>query len=455
MHLTSVNPATGKTLRRHRAHSPREIEARLARAHRATFAWRELPLTARARLLTALARTCRAQADSLAALVTAEMGKPLAEARAEAEKCAACLDFYAQHGPAFLRDESPPHAPARAVVACEPLGVILAIMPWNYPLWQVVRALAPALLSGNTVLLKHASNVSGCALALERLLPAAGLPAGLLQTLLTPATEASRLIADPRIRGLTFTGSTTAGRRVAALAGRALKPAVLELGGSDPYLILADADLDLAAEVCTSARLLNAGQSCVSAKRLIVVHSVLAAFEQKLLPLLARYPVGDPTLPSTRLGPLARPDLRTALHRQVTRSVRAGARLLLGGKIPPGPGSFYPVTCLSDVAPGMPAHDEELFGPVLSLIPVPDEAAALATANASPYGLGAAIFSRREKHASSLARKHLDAGMIAINAAVRSHPALPFGGTKASGHGRELAREGARAFINLKTLTFR
>lgn len=455
MPLVSRNPATGRLLKRHRSHTAAQVSAALAATHTAFLAWRDTPLATRARHLRAVAATLRRQRTALARLITAEMGKPRADALAEIDKCALCCDFYAQHAARFFRPVHPVGAPKNSAVTLEPLGVILAVMPWNYPFWQAFRAAVPALLAGNTLLLKHASNVSGCALAIERVFtsarataPAASrVPANLLGTLLVSASQLPPLIADPRIRGVTLTGSTAAGRKVSALAGAALKPAVFELGGSDPYLVLADADLDLAAEVCAAARLVNAGQSCVAAKRFIVVEKVRLAFEQKLLARLAAL--------APKLGPLARADLRDELHAQVQKSVRLGARVLLGGKLPPrsAPGFYYPATLLSGIRPGMPAYDEELFGPVAAVISARDEADALRIANDTPYGLGAAIFSRRTARARSLARR-LDTGMVAINTQIVSHPSLPFGGTKASGLGRELAGFGPRAFVNIKTLTW-
>jgi len=324
-------------------------------------------------------------------------------------------------------------------------------MPWNFPFWQVFRAAAPALMAGNTLVLKHASNVSGCALAIEQVFHDAGAPMGLFQTLLIPASEIPFLIRDARVRGVTLTGSTAAGREVAAQAGAALKPCVFELGGSDPYLVLADADLELAAEVCASARLVNSGQSCIGAKRFIVINKVRRAFETKLVARMAACNVGDPTDEATNVGPMARHDLRDELHAQVRRSVRRGAKILLGGKPRPGPGWFYEPTVLSSVKPGMPAYDEELFGPVAAVIGVRDVDEAIAVANQTPYGLGAAIFTTDRRAAREIAPL-LDAGMVFVNASVRSHPTLPFGGVKESGYGRELGIGGIRAFVNVKTL---
>ena len=451
MAFVSINPATGKRLRAYREHTPAQVAATVARAQTAFESWRLFSLAKRARHVHSLARALRAQGEPLARLMTAEMGKPIAQARTEVEKCALGCEHFARHAAAFLADEHPPGAPKNSRVAFAPLGIVLAVMPWNFPSWQLFRAAASALMAGNVILLKHSSNVSGCALAIEKIFGVAGMPRHLLQTLLVPSKKIPALIADPRVCAVTLTGSTTAGRQVAALAGTAMKKGVFELGGSDAYLILADADLDQAAEICASARLVNNGQSCVAAKRFIVVERARAAFEKKFVARMAARRIGDPCNPAYDVGPLAREDLRTDLHAQVRKSVRRGARLLLGGKIPPGPGFFYPPTVLTDVAKGMPAYDEELFGPVAAIIPVRDEATALAVANDSIYGLGAAIFTKSKKRAAALARE-LEAGMVFINDFVRSDPALPFGGVKQSGYGRELGPYGIREFVNVKAV---
>jgi succinate-semialdehyde dehydrogenase/glutarate-semialdehyde dehydrogenase len=451
MAFVSINPATGKRLRAYREHTPAQIAAALARAQTALADWRSRSLAERARHVRALARALRAQSEPLAQLMTAEMGKPIAQARAEVEKCALGCEHFARHGAAFLADERPPGAPENSRVTFAPLGLVLAIMPWNFPFWQLFRAAAPALMAGNVILLKHSSNVSGCAIAIEKIFAAAGAPPHLLQTLLVSSKKIPALIADSRVCAVTLTGSTAAGRNVAALAGAAMKKGVFELGGSDAYLVLADADLDCAAEICAAARLVNNGQSCVAAKRFIVVGSVRAEFEKKFVARMAAQRLGDPRDPATTVGPLARGDLRDDLHGQVQKSVRRGARLLLGGKIPAGPGFFYPPTVLTDVARGMPAYDEELFGPVASVIPVSNEAAALAVANDTNYGLGAAIFTKRKKRAADLAGE-IEAGLVFVNDFVRSDPALPFGGVKQSGYGRELGPYGIREFVNVKTV---
>lgn len=452
MPLVSLNPATGRVLKTFREHTPAQIAAALSQVHSGFLGWRTVALAERSRHLVAVATTLRNQAEPLAKLITAEMGKTLAMSRLEIEKCAACCDFYAAQAARLLRAERPLGAPKNARVVFAPLGVILAVMPWNYPFWQLFRAAAPALMAGNTILLKHAANVSGCALAIERVFAEAGVPQGLLRTVLTSPELTAGLIGDERVRGVTFTGSTAAGSRVAALAGAALKPCVLELGGSDAYVVLGDADLDHAAEICAKARLVNGGQSCISAKRIVVVEEVREVFTEKVVARLAARRLGEPTGAGVDFGPLARGDLREALHSQVTRSVKKGARVLLGGTMPKGRGFYYPATALAGVQPGMPAYDEELFGPVAALITAQDEAEAVRIANDTPYGLGAAVFTRNRKRGEAIVRDQLEVGMGFVNDFVRSDLTLPFGGVKRSGFGRELGIYGMREFVNRKTI---
>jgi succinate-semialdehyde dehydrogenase/glutarate-semialdehyde dehydrogenase len=455
MTIATVNPATGRILRRYRAHTAREVDRALDGAVAAQAQWRALSFSRRARYLRAVARELRRHAETHAALITREMGKPITQARAEIEKCAANCDYFAEHVARLLADERPAGAPEHRYVTYQPLGVVFAIEPWNFPFWQVFRAAAPALMAGNTMVLKHASNVTGCARAIEKIFVRAGVARGIFQTLVIDGARAEKLLADDRIAMVTLTGSTAVGQRVAAAAGAAMKKGVYELGGSDAYLVLADADLDLAAELCAESRTYNSGQSCVAAKRFIVVESARAEFERKLVARLAARQLGDPRNDDTQIGPLARADLRAELHGQVRRSLRAGARLLLGGDLPRGAGNFYPATVLSGVRRGMPAFDEELFGPVAAIIPARDEEHAIALANATPFGLGAGVFTRNRKRGERIARERLEAGNAFVNEFVRSHPALPFGGVKLSGHGRELGAWGLREFTQAKVISVR
>jgi succinate-semialdehyde dehydrogenase/glutarate-semialdehyde dehydrogenase len=379
------------------------------------------------------------------------MGKPLAEARSEVQKCRLVCGHFARHAQGFLADQHPPGAPKGTRVVFEPIGPVLAVMPWNFPYWQVFRAAAPALMAGNTMLLKHAANVTGCARAIEGVFAAAGLPKGVFQTLVVATGRVAGLVADRRVAAVTLTGSTGAGRAVAAQAGAAMKKGVFELGGSDPYIVLADADLDRAAEVCASSRLINAGQSCISAKRFIVVGPVAREFERKFTARIAARKVGNPLEPATQVGPLARSDLREQLHRQVRSSVRRGAKVLLGGHPLPGAGFYYSPTVLAGIVKGMPAYGEELFGPVAALIEVRDEDEAVRVANDSPFGLGAAVFTRSASTAERVAAR-LEAGAVFANDFVRSDPSLPFGGVKLSGYGRELGPQGIHEFVSAKSL---
>ena len=383
------------------------------------------------------------------------MGKTLQESREEVKKCASTCDYYAEHAEAMLAPEvlTPEALRAggggageRAFVTYNPLGVVLALMPWNFPLWQVVRFLAPGLMAGNACVLKHANNTPGCALALENVFRDAGFPPDLFRAVLVDIPEVEHLITHPEVAAVTLTGSVAAGRSVASIAGRVLKKCVLELGGSDPYLILEDADLDLAAQVCAEARLRNAGQSCIAAKRFIVVEAMRREFEAKFTAQMAAWPA---------LAPLATIKGRDRLHAQVLASVESGARLLLGGLAPPGTGAYYPPTVLTDVRRGMAAYDEALFGPVAAIIAVPDEAEAIRVANDTAFGLGAAVFTRDVARGERLAAESLDAGAAFVNASVRSLPALPFGGIKDSGYGRELSRQGILEFVNVKTVLVR
>lgn len=433
-------------------HTPVEAAQRVTQAHEAFVRWREQPFAARAKVLQAMAAVLRKHQSDYAVLAAQEMGKPVTQGRSEVEKCAWVCEFYAQQGEAFVTPEVVATDAAKSYVAFEPLGVILAVMPWNFPYWQVFRFLAPALMAGNGALLKHASNVPGCALAIEQACREAGVPAGLFATLLLETKDVAALIAHPQVAAVTLTGSTPAGRAVASAAGAALKKTVLELGGSDPYVVLDDADVVKAAQTCAAARLTNGGQSCIAAKRFVVVESVRAQFESLFVERMRQAVMGDPLDERTTVGPMARRDLRDELHGQVARSVAQGAKVLLGGQVPEGPGAFYPPTVLTHVKKGMPVYDEETFGPVAAIISVRDEAEAIRVANDTPFGLGAAVFTRDAAHGEHVAAQ-LEVGSCFINAQVRSDPRLPFGGVKASGYGRELSAFGMREFVNIKTIS--
>ena len=450
--LQSIDPSTGLSLQEYPEADAEEIAAALEAANAAFQAWRRRPIADRAVLIVHAGTFLNQHTRSLADLMAEEMGKPVAQGRAELEKCALACYSLGDSAEAFLAPEPIETSATRSYVAFEPLGVVLGVMPWNFPFWQVVRFAVPALLAGNVCVLKHASNVSGCALAIQEILRIVGFPAGVFTTLLVGSHAVEGIIESPHVRAVSLTGSTPAGRAVAAAAGRALKKTVLELGGSDPYLILEDADLDVAVPACVAARLVNTGQSCIAGKRFIVVESVRAAFTERFVDAMRAKRFGDPKDETNDLGPMARVDLRDQLHSQVRTSVERGARLLCGGEIPPGRGAWYPATVLDDVRPGMPAYDEELFGPAAAILVARDEADAIRIANDTPFGLGAAVFTRDAARGERIAAEALEAGSCFVNAFVRSDPRLPFGGVKESGYGRELAALGIREFVNAKTV---
>jgi succinate-semialdehyde dehydrogenase/glutarate-semialdehyde dehydrogenase len=456
MTLQSINPATGEVIAAWPA-MPAEARAGiLDRAGRAQRDWRRVALGERVAVVRRLADLLRRDAGDHAQRMTLEMGKPIAQSRAEIEKCAWMAEYFADRAADILAPEAIATDGSRSYVSFQPLGVVLAIMPWNFPYWQALRFGVPAILAGNAVALKHAPNVTGCGLAIEALWREAGLPEDLFRALLVATPDVDRvvgeLIAHPAVQAVTLTGSTRAGRAVAARAGAEVKKTVLELGGNDPAVILADADLDLAARSCAASRLINSGQSCIAAKRFIAVDAVRAAFTERLATILAEARVGDPLREDVDVGPLARLDLRENLHRQVTESVAAGARLVAGGVLPEGRGAYYPVTLLADVRPGMPAYGEETFGPVAAVIAARDEAEALAIANDTAYGLGASVYTADLARGERIAREVLDAGACFVNGLVKSDPRLPFGGVKQSGYGRELSGYGMREFVNVKTV---
>jgi succinate-semialdehyde dehydrogenase / glutarate-semialdehyde dehydrogenase len=449
--MRSVNPATGTILTEYPDHDDAELARRLAASTAAFPLWRSRSFAERGAVVRATATRLRARRDELARLMTLEMGKPIAQAEAEVEKCAWVCEHFAQHAEHDLAPQPVASDATRSYVRCDPLGAVLAVMPWNFPFWQVFRCAAPALMAGNVVLLKHASNVPGCALAIEDVFREAGLPPGAFVTLLVPAAAVPGIVAHDAVAAVSLTGSEPAGAAVAAVAGHALKKCVLELGGSDPFIVLADADVERVAPAAVNARLLNNGQSCIAAKRFIVEAPLYDRFAAAFMHHMRSATAGDPLDRTVTLGPLARPDLRDELHAQVTRSVAAGAVLLAGGTVPGGPGAFYPATVLGEVQPGMAAFEEETFGPVAALIRARNAQHAVALANRSRYALGASVWSADAAKAEGLARD-IEAGQVFVNGIVKSDPRLPFGGIKRSGYGRELSAVGIREFVNLKTV---
>ena len=451
MAIATVNPATGETVRTFDALSPAEIETRVARARAAFETWSRTPIADRARVVARAAELLESRKDEYARLMTLEMGKLIGAAREEAAKCALGCRWYAEHGPEIVGDEPVTSEGERGYVAYHPIGVVLAVMPWNFPFWQVIRFAAPALVTGNVGLLKHASNVPQCALALEQLFLDAGAPPGVFQTLLIGSNAVAALLADERIAAVTLTGSERAGASVASAAGAHIRKAVLELGGSDPFIVMPSAHMDRAVETAIRARLLNNGQSCIAAKRFIVHAHVAGEFEQRFIAAMRALRVGDPTDPGTQVGPLASAQLVNDLHQQVRDSVKAGARVLCGGGPLDRPGCYFAPTVLADVPADSPAYREELFGPVASLFRVRDAKDALRVANDTRFGLGAAVWTTDAKEADFFARE-IEAGSVFVNGLVASDPRFPFGGAKKSGFGRELSAVGMREFTNVKTV---
>jgi succinate-semialdehyde dehydrogenase/glutarate-semialdehyde dehydrogenase len=451
MTIATINPATGETVRVFASHGAAEVETRLARAAGAAPGYQRTSLAERAGWLRQAADLLDRERERLARLMVGEMGKTIRAARSEIDKCALGCRHYATHAAAMLADEPVTGVAGRSFVAYLPIGAVLAVMPWNFPFWQVVRFAAPALMAGNVALLKHASNVPQCALALEDLFTRAGFPAGVFQTLLVGADAVAALVADPRVAAVTLTGSEAAGTSIGAAAGRHLKKAVLELGGSDPFVVMPSADLAAAAATGVAARTINNGQSCIAAKRFVVHAAVYDRFVAALVDGLARLRVGDPMREDTDLGPLATEAGRAALARQVDASVAAGARLLLGGHALAGPGWFYAATALADVPPSAPAAREEVFGPVALVHRVRDLDEAIGLANDTAYGLGSSVWTNHPGERERFVRE-LAAGMTFVNTMVASDPHLPFGGVKRSGYGRELAALGLREFTNVKTI---
>ncbi|VAW94133.1 Succinate-semialdehyde dehydrogenase [NAD]; Succinate-semialdehyde dehydrogenase [NADP+] [hydrothermal vent metagenome] len=454
MAYRSTNPATGEAGKQFASWDAEQLDAALAAVDAAHPAWSVTVMAERSALMRQLGEVLRARRDELAALMTLEMGKLIGEARAEVEKCALGCDYYAEHAPRFLADEPVASDAGKSYVAYQPLGTVLAVMPWNFPLWQVFRFAIPALMAGNSGLLKHASNVPQCALAIESVIREAGFPDNVFRTLMIDARQVAEVIRDPRVHAVTFTGSESAGRQVAACAGEHLKKSVLELGGSDAFVVLEDADLDLTVPQALNSRFINSGQSCIAAKRFIVVDAIADAFVTRFRAAVEVLRPGDPRDEATTFAPMARLDLRDELHRQVLDSIAAGAQVVTGGAPVEGPGWWYQATILDRVTAGMPAFDEELFGPVAAVIRVADEAEALAVANGSRFGLGGSVWSADTARGERFACR-LQSGVAFVNGMVKSDLRLPFGGIKASGYGRELSLHGIREFVNAKTIWVR
>lgn len=452
MTVRAVNPATGEQIAGYPATPPNALNDIAHKARLAQRLWAGHEPSKRATHLHTCAQLLKDRKNGLAELMAREMGKPIKEGRGEIEKCAWVCEHYADHAESYLAPETVETDNYRSYVCYRPIGIVLAIMPWNFPFWQVFRCLAPSLMAGNGVLLKHASNVPGCSLAIQELVHSAGVPQDLFRSLLIGSHEIPQLLEHPAVQAVTLTGSTPAGRSVAETAGKHLKKVVLELGGSDPYLVLEDADLEKAADVCVRSRMQNCGQSCIAAKRFIVVPEVRERFEQLMMKKFADLKVGNPLDPSTEIGPMARLDLRDELQEQVEKSLAAGARRLVGGPPPDRQGSFFTPTLLTDVSPGMPAYDEELFGPVAAILPAGNEEDAIRIANDSSFGLGAAVFTEDVERGERIAADRLHAGSCFVNKMVGSDPRLPFGGIKDSGYGRELAGHGIRELVNVKTV---
>ncbi|RYY35757.1 MAG: NAD-dependent succinate-semialdehyde dehydrogenase [Sphingobacteriaceae bacterium] len=452
MDIISVNPANGKPLKKYTAHNDKQLDKKILQTHTAWLNWRNAPHPERSRLLNSVANILNSRKEELAKLMALEMGKPLQQGIAEIDKCVSVCEYYAANAAGFLKDQQIKTDASKSFVTFQPIGVVLAIMPWNFPFWQVFRFLAPALAAGNCGLLKHASNVPGCALAIEDIVKAAGFPQHVFQTLLVGSDKVDAILENKNIQAVTLTGSTNAGMKVAAKAGSLIKKTVLELGGSDAYVILEDADLEQAAEICVNSRLINAGQSCIAAKRFIVVKSVEKEFTRLFKEKMQTKKMGDPFEEGVDVGPQARIDLRDELHRQVKQAIKQGAKCILGGEVSKGTNAYYPPTVLTKVNEDNLAFNEELFGPVAAIISAKNETDAIRLANKSVFGLGAAVFTKNKQHGELIASTRLEAGSCFVNAQVKSDPRLPFGGIKQSGYGRELGLFGIHEFVNIKTV---
>lgn len=452
MTIASINPSTGETVKTYAENSPYEVQSVITLVHNDFLNWRTIPLNKRVDFFSKMASILITNKVHYAKLMTLEMGKPITQGLAEIEKCALACRYYVEHAESFLKDEYVKTEAKASFVSYQPLGIVCGIMPWNFPFWQVFRAAIPSIMAGNAFILKHSSNVPACALAIEEIFQQSGFPKNLFRTLLVSSSQIPSIIANEFVKAVTLTGSSKAGANVASQAGSHLKKLVLELGGSDPYIILADADIKKAAKICATSRMINGGQSCIAAKRFIVDQKVIQEFTTDFVNEMKNYEVGDPFESSCKLGPMARQDLRDELHSQVCKSCNLGAKVLLGGEIYSKVGAFYPATVLIDVAKGMPAYEEELFGPVASIIVAKDENDAINIANDTIYGLGAAVFTEDLEKGRKIARERIEAGSCFVNDFVKSDPRLPFGGIKQSGYGRELGPFGIHEFTNIKTI---
>jgi succinate-semialdehyde dehydrogenase/glutarate-semialdehyde dehydrogenase len=450
--VQTINPATGEAGKSYQETSLDEAHAAAAAAHKAFLTWRRTSFAERGAIIHKAAEILRARKDEFARLMTEEMGKTVTDGRAEVEKCAFHCDWFADHAEEYLAKEPVDFDGEEAFVTFNPIGVVLAVMPWNFPFWQVIRFAAPALMAGNGALLKHASNVPGCALAIEEVFHQAGVPRDLFRTLIMPSREVEALIKDEHVAAVTLTGSVAAGRSVATAAGSVLKKCVLELGGADAYVVLDDVDIEAAATVAATARMVNGGQSCIAGKRFVVVRPILEKFEAALVEAMGGFEMGDPTDEATKLGPMQSVKARDEIHRQVSESVDKGAKLLLGGTVPDRSGAWYPATVLANVRRGQPAHDQEVFGPVAAIIAAEDEADAIRIANDSEFGLGSGVLTADLDRGRRIAAEELEAGLSFVNENVRSDPRAPFGGVKHSGYGRECGAFGIREFVNIKTV---
>ncbi len=448
----SINPAMGEELKNYPDMNGNEIDEILNQSHSTFLEWKNTSFSERAKKMKKTRDILLKRKDEFAKIMTLEMGKPILQSVSEIEKCAWVCEYFADNADTFLSNEEIKTDASESYLTYNPLGVVLAIMPWNFPFWQVFRFAAPNLMAGNAGILKHASNVTGCALGIEEVFKEAGFPENLFRTIIVPSKKMEAVIKNKNINDVSISGSVGAGGWVASVAGSVLKKTVLELGGSDPYVVLEDADLNNSVESCVNSRLINGGQSCIAAKRFIVVEKIYQKFEEMYVQLMKEKKMGDPFDKENNLGPQASESLRDDLHMQVEKSINKGAKLLLGGKIPDGKGAYYPPTVLTNVKKGMPAYDEEIFGPVAALIKVRDEKEAIDVANDTDFGLGAAVFTVDTKRGKRIAETQLQAGNCFVNAFVKSDPRLPFGGIKKSGYGRELSPFGIKEFVNIKTV---